>query len=368
MKIVIGTGGSGGHLFPALKVAEELRRQGHEIFFIGSFRETALDKIQKSSFAFENLLIQGFTTQNPAKFFLSLRLMGRAYGQSRRFLKELKPHVVVGFGGYGSFPVVLAAIFLRIPTLIHEQNVVVGRANRVLAQGARRVAITFKETQRFFKKEKTVLTGCPCNVSRRQLDRSGLLKEFQLETDRLTMLVSGGSQGSHRINTIVVESLKILKNKCSLQVIHLAGTKDFTDLKIRYQELGIPFALFDFLDNMEKAYSVADFVVARAGAVTVTEIAMAQRPAIFIPYPLAGGHQLYNAKVLSEAGAARIIEEKDLSASRLVQDILDIIESRKDFKDIFRRMENFRYPDAAQRIARETVELGLTPKMKFLRR
>ena len=361
MKIVIGSGGSGGHLFPALKVAQELKRQGHEVVFVGSFRDTALDKIQKSGFVFENLLIQGFaTTWNFAKIFSSLRLMFRGFAQARQFLKKNKPHVVIGFGGYGAFPVVLAALFLRIPTMIHEQNVVPGRANRVLAQGVNRIAISFKEAQRYFKKEKTIVTGCPCNVSGKQIDKALILKEFQLEHNRFTLLVLGGSQGSHRVNETVCESLKIFKSKRPLQVIHLAGAKDFVNLKIRYQELGIPFALFDFLDNMEEAYSVADLIVARAGAVTVTEIAMAQVPAIFIPYPFAGGHQFYNAKVLSEAKVARIIEQKDLSASRLAAEILETIESREILKDSFRNLESLRYPDAAERIARETVELGLT--------
>ena len=360
MKIVIGTGGSGGHLFPALKVAEELKRQSHEVVFIGSFRDGALETIQNSGFSFENLSIQGFTAENVAKIFSSARLMCRGYGQSRQLLKKFKPQVVVGFGGYGSFPVVLAAIFLRIPTLIHEQNVIAGRANKILAKGVNRIAVSFPQAEGYFRKEKVILTGCPCHVSGRKFERETLLKEFNFEHDRMTLLVLGGSQGSHRINEIVFEAIKILKAKQPFQVIHLTGAKDYSQLKIRYQELGIPFALFAFLDKMEEAYSLADLVISRAGAVTVTEIAMARLPAILIPYPFAGGHQMYNAKVLNDVGTARIVNDKELSASRLVEDVLGIVDSPQNFQEKFKAAQNLCFPDAAIRLASEIVQLGLT--------
>ena len=361
MKIVIGTGGSGGHLFPALKVADELKKQGHEIFFVGSFRAEALEQIEKSGFPFENLNLQGFSSSQISRFFSSLKLMIKAYGHSQRFFKKIQPHVVVGFGGYGAFSIVVAAVFLKIPTLIHEQNVIPGRANALLAKGVNRIAISFLETQRYFPKRKVVLTGCPCNVSKKRLDKVDLLKEFHLESNRVTLLVLGGSQGSHHINDVLPQAIEILKTKRRCQVIHVTGSKDYPELKIRYQELGIPFALFKFLDKMEEAYRLADLVIARAGAVTVTEIAMAQVPAIFIPYPFAGGHQWHNAHILSEAKVAAIIDDKDLSASRLVEEIFAMIDSPTDFQKLFKNIENLCFEDMAGRLTHEIVRLGHIP-------
>ncbi len=358
MKIIIGTGGSGGHLFPALKVADELKKQGHQVAFVGSFRDGALEQIQKSGFPFENLTLQGFTTSQITKVFSSTRLMWKAYWHSRKFIKNFQPDVVAGFGGYGAFSIVLAAIFLKIPTLIHEQNVIPGRANAFLARGVNRIAISFRETERYFSKNKVVLTGCPCNVSKRRFDTTDLLKAFHLEPNRITFLVLGGSQGSHHINEVVPEAINILKDKRRCQVIHVTGSKDYPELKIRYQQMGIPFALFKFLDKMEEAYRLADLVIARAGAVTVTEIAMAQVPAIFIPYPFASGHQWHNAQVLKDANVATIIEDKELSAPRLVQEIFGMIDSQRNFQELFKTVESLYFEDTAVRLASEVVQIG----------
>jgi len=351
MKFVIATGGTGGHLFPALRVAQELKREGHDILFLGSFSR-GREQMQNSGFAFEDLGAKGLTS---AQAFGSIVAMIKATCKALRLLRRFQPDTVLGFGGYGAFPVVLSAVLLRYPSLIHEQNVVPGRANAFLARAVKKVAISFGKSAQYFNPKKTVLTGCPCHFPKENADRAAILKEFQLEEGKTTILVFGGSQGSRRINEVFMGAVKMLKEKLDFQVIHASGPQDYPELQNQYNQLGIPFALFEFLDKMEEAYHIADLVVSRSGAGTVSEIASFQLPAIFIPYPFAQGHQKENAAVLCEAKIAHLIEDKDFSAPKLTETISMVLEQQRgggsDLKDIC-------FPDAAQRLAQEALRLA----------
>ncbi len=349
MKFVIATGGTGGHLFPALKTAQELKRDGHEIVFLGSFRQ-GQGQIQKSGFAFEELGTRGLVA---GQTFSAVLAMTRGVVRSFRRLRQLKPDAVLGFGGYGAFPVLLSAALLRYPTLIHEQNVVPGRANAILAKFVKRVAISFIASTRYFKSKKTVLTGCPCHLPPPRADRAVILRRFGLVEGKTTILVFGGSQGSHVINDGFMAAAQSLKEKLGFQVIHICGKTDYTKLENEYNQLGIPFALFEFLDKMEEAYHIADLVVSRSGAATITEMALFQLPAVLIPYPHAKGHQKENALILCEAGVAQLIEDKDLSVSRLNEAILKIL----DLKGVNGKFNGMAMADAAQRLARAALEI-----------
>jgi len=357
MKIIIATGGTGGHLFPSLKVADELRKMGHEIYFLGSFG-IGVEKMRQSGFPFENLHARGIQFSHIGNGIRAVLSILRACARSFCFLRRWRPDLVVGFGGYGAFPVVWAAVILRCPTMIHEQNVVPGRANALLACFVNKVAVSFKESFPYVRGDKMVLTGCPCHVTKKEEDRAEVLKAFRLKEDRPTLLVFGGSQGSQRVNREVVQAVGLLKKELDFQVIHATGKNDYARMEQAYKELGITVALFEFLDKIDLAYSVADVVISRAGAVTVSEIALFQRPAILIPYPYAGGHQIENARVLSAAGVADVIEEKDLSPERLKNSIVKWLKSRGDLARIQQRLGDISIPDAAERLAREAVLLA----------
>jgi len=358
MKFIIATGGTGGHLFPALKVAEELKRQGHIIVFLGSF-ERARSQIREYDFPFEDLGAKGFVLALRKEMFTSIIAMIKAVNGALKYLKNFRPDVVLGFGGYGAFPVVLSALLLKYPTLIHEQNVVPGRANALLSKFVKRIAISFGKSIKYFNPQKTVLTGCPCHSPKENINREYVLESFHLKQGPSTILVFGGSQGSQHINQVFLKVIEELKGKLDFQVIHVSGSQDYQEIKGKYNQLGIPFALFKFLDKMEEAYHVADLVISRSGAATVSEIAGFRLPAIFIPYPYAQGHQKENASVLSETNSIRMIEDKDLSVSGLREAILDILKHppRKN-----ERSEQFReiyFPDAAQRLAKEAVKMKI---------
>lgn len=352
MKVILATGGTGGHLFPAIRVAQEFRQGGHDIVLVGSFQRGRPYLVQ-SGFAFEEIASKGLVTRPFHEMLMSCWIMLGAIIRSFRSLKRLKPDVVIGFGGYGAFPVVLAAAVLRLPVLIHEQNVVPGRANALLARFADKIAISFAQSASFFKECKTVLTGCPCHTRQKQFDRDALFGQFGLNRGKTTILVLGGSQGSRRINEAFTQALKMLKSNLDFQVIHVAGKQDPAILRERYNHFGIPFALFEFLDKMEDAYEIADVIVSRAGAATVSEIAYFRKPAVLIPYPYAQGHQKYNASVLVEAGVAQMLEEADLSASKLA----DAIGKLANMTVGYDQFHGVAHPDAASRLMKEALQL-----------
>ena len=356
MKILIATGGSGGHVFPALCVAQELKKNNHQIIFAGT-SGAITKKIEENGFDLAVLSSKGVSFASVNSFFVSIFYMMKAMVQSFSLLKDLKPDVVVGFGGYGAFPVLLVSSLLRYPTLIHEQNVVPGRANRILSKVVRKIAISFEKSRKYFPLSKTALTGCPCRSEKKQLTKEELLKKFNLQNNRFTILVLGGSQGSHRINQEFLKVAPLLKKDLEFQVIHLTGGQDCDDLKKKYDDIDIPVSLFSFLDEIEEAYRITDLVVSRAGAVTIFEIALFGLQAILIPYPFAKGHQRENAKILCDTNVAKMIEEKDLSTEKLKGEILNMALDKIPKDKIVQQTRNFFFPDAAVRLTNEITLL-----------
>ena len=319
MNITIATGGSGGHVIPALKVARELQKRKCEVRFAGAFNVWK-ERIAQAGFPFDELELRGMNFTRPWELPRTLWLYLKGTFAAGSLLKQYKADVVVGFGGYGAFPVVLAAVLSGRPTLIHEQNVLPGKANAVLSRLVKRIAVSFPQSRKYFRGGNVVLTGCPSHtpgVDGVEMDTRELLKEFGLREGRKTILVLGGSQGSRRLNEIFLEAVAGLKNKMPLQVIHLCGQNGYPALKEQYARLGIPFALFAFFEAMERVYPAADLVIGRAGAVSVTELIRFRKPSVLIPYPHAGGHQTKNAEVLAQAGVGEFIEQKNFTAAWL---------------------------------------------------
>ena len=359
MNIILATGGSGGHIFPALKVAEQLTRKGNKVFFVGAF-QSGLSHIQRSGYSYATISARGMSVWPPQKAVGSFYFMTKAVLESLRILKYFKPDCVCGFGGYGSFPLVLSAVFLKYPTMIHEQNVVPGKANLFLSKYVKRIALTFEESSRYFKSGRTVVTGCPVHAvfpDEGNPEREKIFRRFQLDPRKKTILILGGSQGSHRINLEVMNTLEFLKQLSNIQVIHVGGKKDHQNLKTTYEKSGVPFRLFEFLDEMGAAYQMADLIISRAGALTVLEIAQFQIPSILIPYPFAGGHQKENAKILETMGTAKIIEEKNLNTELLQQTIKEFLAKTWDKEMMKKKSEGIVAINASSRITEEIGRL-----------
>jgi len=318
MRILIACGGTGGHLFPGLAVAEALLSRRHEVRLLVS--EKAVDQA-----ALASLVVRGGSALSirslPAVGYLGLRDvvrfgsgMARATGQCAALCGEFVPDVVLGMGGFTTAPAMLAAFWKATPALIHESNAVPGKANRCAAWFARHVAVGMADCARFFRRKPVSVTGTPLRSQLRGGKVPDARQQLQLDPHRLTILVMGGSQGAHAINEAVACTLPRRRGWTdSVQFLHLSGAQDEAFLREAYSAHGFTARVMSFCDRMELAYSAADLVVSRAGAGTLAEIATFGLPSILIPYPFAADdHQAHNARVFERVGAARMIRQSAL--------------------------------------------------------
>ena len=316
--IVLAGGGTGGHLSPGLALAGELgRRIDHaEIVFIGTGRPVEERMIPPAGFKLHvmpSVKLPRSLVQLPLFPFRLYRAIRRA----RAFLRELNPAVVIGLGGYASFPAVHAAGRLGIPTVILEQNSVPGRANRRLSRAADEVYVQFERSREYFRRpERVHVLGNPLREGITRGNREDALRQFSLDPERKTLVVLGGSQGATRINDAVCDALDELAGPGTLQIIHQAGARDAETVRERHAASQVKSHVAAFIDDMAGVLAAADLIISRAGATTLAEIAAVGRAAILVPYPLAADdHQLLNAKTFEDAGAAVVVRDAELNAA-----------------------------------------------------
>jgi len=326
MNTVIACGGTGGHLFPGLAVAEVLRSRGHEVMLFVSEKEIdALALSGHSEFQFHKLPTIGL----PSPFSPAILGFGRRFTESlsacRGIFRKFKPHVVLGMGGFTSTAPVLAGKIRGIPTFVHESNAIPGKANRVTARMVRAVLLGFKECAPYFSKVRTEVTGTPIRHELQVIERKSARQRLGLREDLFTLLVMGGSQGATGINQAMIKSLPLLAG-APIQVIHLAGGRDERLMADNYQRGNIPAYVAAFHHAMEEVYSAADFAITRSGAASLAELATFSLPSILIPFPYAAeDHQTKNAEIFIRAGAAFILKESDLTPDLLAQKIRELI-------------------------------------------
>jgi UDP-N-acetylglucosamine--N-acetylmuramyl-(pentapeptide) pyrophosphoryl-undecaprenol N-acetylglucosamine transferase len=328
MNTVIACGGTGGHLFPGIAVAEVLRDRGHEVMLLVSEKDVdALALSTHRSFQFEKLPTIGLPSPfSPAilgfirRFYESLSLCRSIYG-------KFKPQVVLGMGGFTSTAPVLAGRMRGISTFIHESNAVPGKANRLTARIVRAVMLGFKECAPFFPKAHTEITGTPIRTELKPLDRQIACQKLGLRDDLTTLLVMGGSQGASGINQAMIKALPFFQG-APLQVIHLSGARDERLVADNYRRENISAYVAAFHHRMEEVYSAANFVVGRAGAASLAEFAAFSLPGILIPFPYAADdHQTRNAEIYARAEAAILLRASELSGELLARKIRELIEN-----------------------------------------
>ncbi len=364
MRVILAAGGSGGHIFPSVALASELKKVGvREIFFISSKRQ--LDR---------NILAGSkhrcfFLSVNPmplnldpvrAAIFVSKLFLDTA--RSLYLIIKLRPDVVVGFGGYSSGAIVGVARMFRIPVLIHEQNLLPGRANRILSRLADRVAVSFKDSARYFPRAagKIVYSGNPLRLDMLSNDRVRSAQRLGVSPEKLTVLIMGGSQGSSFLNRTVSEVARHIKEEKgdAIQFIHLAGKKDYEHVKRFYEENKIPGKVFSFLERIDDAYAASDLAISRSGAAAVFELAFYARAMILVPYPNPKNNQRSNAMYFSQAGAAVYKEENDLSREDLAGEVLGILTDGPRRERISRAARELSVPGAGKILAEEIVKLA----------
>jgi UDP-N-acetylglucosamine--N-acetylmuramyl-(pentapeptide) pyrophosphoryl-undecaprenol N-acetylglucosamine transferase len=323
MRLLIAGGGTGGHLFPGVAVAEELRAREPEapVTFVGTERGIEARVLPKLGWDLELIRISGLKTVGLVGAIRgALRIPG-ALLQSRRLLKQLKPDVVIGVGGYASGPVVLMARLRGIPTAICEQNSIPGLTNKILGRVVRRVFLAFEESRRFFKPKKIVLSGNPV--------RRGLLAALAGEAAKHSeprIFVCGGSLGATKVNDIASNALIALAKSATFTIVHQTGAADADKIRARYADAGVSAEVHAFIDQMAQQYLQADVIVSRAGATTVAELAIAGKPAILVPYPFAAdNHQEINAREMADAGAALMYRQADLTPEILAETLRDLL-------------------------------------------
>lgn len=368
MKIMIACGGTGGHLFPGLAVAEALRVRRHRVRLLVSERavdQTALAVWTGSSNPSERIAVETVPAvgyEGPRQLIQFCVRLARATRGCAAACNEFEPDVVLGMGGFTSAPAVFGARWFRKrgpATLIHESNAVPGKANRWAGRFADHVAVGLADCARFFGRKPVTVTGTPIRAALRRGKVADARARLGLGTDRLTVLVAGGSQGAHAINEAVAGALPRLQGrKKMLQFVHLTGTQDEQFVRESYERNGYQATVMSFCSEMELAYSAADMVVTRSGASTLTEIAAFGLPAILVPYPhAASNHQWYNARVFERAGAARLIEQSqfdDLYADRgerLAAVVAELLDNETSRASMARAAHSLAVDDAADRIA-----------------
>lgn len=354
MRVIIAGGGTGGHIFPALSIAEEItdRSADNKVLFIGTLKGMERDLIQSNGFNIEYIRSGGLVGKGLFSKLNGLFSASAGLYDSFSVLRMFRPDVVIGVGGYVSGPVVLAARIMSVPTAICEQNSIPGFTNRILSRIADRIFVTFDESMNSFDENKTLITGNPL--------RKKILRDYRTESapgERFRILITGGSQGASKINRIIPEALN-LGNKEKVTVTHQSGKRDFDCVKDAYKKNGIEAEVYQFIDDMSEAYSRADLVISRAGAGTVSELSILGKPSILVPYPhAANNHQYYNARYMEKGGAAVVVEEKDLN-HMIFYKIIDKILNREKLDEMSANALKLARPGAAGIIVDEITKLA----------
>lgn len=345
VKVLVVSGGSGGHIFPAISFlrALKIKHDSSQNILVVPQRSAQIPEICED-FTVKYISIYPVNLSFTRSNLKALLNLVRGALESLGLLLDFKPDVVVGFGGLESIPLILFAWLFRIKTLIHEQNVLPGRANRLLVKFSDKIAVSFIETKKFLSvnENRIIFTGNPVFQRMEPLAKKEALDYFGFSENRFTILVIGGSQGSHSINLAFLDAVSYISRNLEFQVIHITGSRDFEFMKEKYKylNLGLNLKLFSFLKEMRYAYSASDVVVTRSGATTIAEVMVFKIPAIIIPYPFAYKHQSENAKILERLGASVVIEDNQTTGLRLRKALDDFVNDPAKIKTMRHNFSN----------------------------
>lgn len=359
MKYIFAGGGTGGHIFPAIAVADEIRKTDNEaeILFIGAKGRIEEKIVPSNNYRLETIELSGFDRSN---VFRNLKLpvkLIRSFRKCMRILKDFSPDVVIGTGGFVCGPVIYAAGLLKIPTLIQEGNSFAGKTIKFLAERSDKVVINFPETEKYLKRKDNIIRiPHPIRSSLKVTEKSKAVEAFEMSPMNKTIFIFGGSQGARGINR-AVEKIAFRLSESGINIIWQTGKTDFTDLKSRFTGSEKNIRILEFIDNIDIAYSAADLVICRAGITSIMELASMQKACILIPLPgSAENHQEMNALNLAEKNAAVMIRENGID-DKLYTEIINIIHNEKKITELSENINKFADPDSARKIADEAIRL-----------
>lgn len=355
LKILIAGGGTGGHLFPGIAIAQAFVAKDpcNKIIFVSIGNALEQSMLAKKGFELKQIRVEGFKQRGVVNQVKALLKIPIAIFQSIRIIKKFNPGLVIGVGSYAAGPVAAAAWLLKIKIVLHEQNILPGLTNRMLAGIADRIHVSFENPPAIFNPAKTRITGNPVRSEILQAVNRGYEKKRVFK-----VLIIGGSQGAHSINMAIVNALAHISDRDRFFFIHQTGAKDLDEITQAYRENRMPGTVRAFFTDMAQPYSHADLIVCRAGATTVAEVTALGKAVIFIPFPFAAdNHQVLNARILSDAGAAETILENELDGRLLAQRIQYYQEHPQQLSKLAGRAANLGHPEAAGDIVTDCYRL-----------
>jgi len=351
--VVIMAGGTGGHVIPALEVANVFQQNGYQVVWFGTKHGIEAHRVPQAGFPLVYLAMKGVRKSSYLARLCSPFILTRAMVTAFRALLHVKPVMVLGFGGYASAPGGFAAAILRIPLILHEQNAVAGKTNQYLSRFAKKMLTAFPDTQ---KLDRAVVLGNPVRstIGQKHLPIDAITQRFdglaQQHQDRVNVLVLGGSGGALQLNERVPSALKALGD-VPISVLHQSGKKTQAVALERYQDAQFAYVVEPFIETMDQAYAWADLIICRSGAMTVFEVMASSKAAIFIPYPFAvDDHQTHNARYLAEHNAAILLHSRPLDTKALQSAIYDLINNKEKRVSLGVQARQLYHADAAARI------------------
>lgn len=367
MRIIISGGGTGGHIYPAITIARKMQEKVKccEILFIGTQNGLEADIIPKEGFEIQFIDVAGFERRLTVKNIQNLAKAIGSIWQSQKLIRQFKPDIVIGTGGYVCGPVLLAASLFRIPTMIQEQNVIPGVTNKILSRFVDKIALGFAEAGRYFPSQtKLFFSGNPIRQEVISAARGESMEALGLDPAKRTILISGGSRGAHSINQSMMRVHQFFAGSKEIQLLHVTGQSEYNGIVGNFNQNGIDVTaagniiIKPYLYNMPQALAAADLAIFRAGALGLAELTARGIPSILVPYPYAAeNHQEFNAREMERQGAAVLIRDRDLNADILLKTINELINSPDKLEAMALASKKIGRPKAAENIAEAALSL-----------
>lgn len=360
MNYLISGGGTGGHIFPAVSIANALRKADPEcnILFVGAMGRMEMERVPQAGYPIVGLPVQGFNRKNPLKNISVLVNLLRSMRQARKIILNFRPDVGIGVGGYASGAAMKVAARMGIPVLLQEQNGFAGVTNKLLKDDAAKICVAYEGMERFFPKDKIILTGNPVRQNLEGGNREEAAEHFHLQTSKKTLLIIGGSLGARTINDSVIASLPRLQES-NIQVIWQTGKNYYLKCKQAAESVqGDWLVCTDFLSRMDLAYAMADLVISRAGASSISELCLLGKPCILVPSPnVAEDHQTHNAMALVEKNAAVLVRDVE-AQEKLIPTALSLLNNSEQLQNLHNHILPLGQCNSAERIAKEAMSIA----------
>lgn len=359
LRVIISGGGTGGHIFPAISIANALKAlvPDIKILFVGAENRMEMQKVPEAGYEIIGLPVMGFDRKNLFKNFKVIYNLLKSQNKAKRIVKDFKPHIVIGVGGYASGPTLKVAASMGIPTLIQEQNSYAGVTNKLLAKSATKICVAYSGMERFFSKDKLIFTGNPVreNVLSCKLSKDEAVKSFGFDAGKKTVLAIGGSLGARTLNDALMKNKDIIADS-GVQFIWQTGKYYYKEVSEALQGVS-NVKVMEFISDMGGAYKAADLVVSRAGASSISELELLGKPVILVPSPnVAEDHQTKNAMALVEKNAALCVRDWD-AEKQLFVEIFKLLKNDRQLSDMSENIKKLGNPDSAKRIAEEVLKI-----------